>query len=174
MEVARVTIREGMHAAAGQLDLPQVSIVGPIVEAAARVLRQMCRQNVAKGRIYRIRSQRTSGEVSAVIAVTGGIAGLVTYSMSRETAIAIAEAMIGEPCAELDELAQSAIAELANIVTGQAGTALQRAGIQNDMSPPLLLMGKDMSFSTFNLTRLVVPLVLDCGEFNIDMGIKLT
>jgi hypothetical protein len=36
------------------------------------------------------------------------------------------------------------------------------------------MVGAGISFATFNLTRLVVPLLLDAGEFNIDMGIKET
>lgn len=175
MQLARVTIGEGVHAAAGtRIDHPNLAIVAPIVEATARVLMQMCGQTVSKGVIHRIRSAQPSAEVSALIAVTGGIAGLVVYSMSYDTAIAIAEKMIGEPVKELDPLAQSAIAELANIITGQAGISLQRAGIMNDMSPPMLLVGRGVQFATFNLTRLVVPLILPSGEFNIDMGIKET
>lgn len=174
MQVAKVTISEGAHAAAGRGDRPQLAIVGPIVEAAARVLMQMCGQPVAKGKIHRLRSSAVRGEVNAIIAVTGGIAGLVIYSMSRETACAIAGAMMEEEVTELDSIAQSAIAELANIITGQAGMALERAKIQNDMSPPMLLVGSNVAFTTFNLTRLVVPLVLPSGEFLIDMGIKET
>ena len=175
MQLAKVTISEGVHAAAGQrADKPNLAIVAPIVEAAARVLKQMCGQTVTKGTIHRIRSSQPSAEVSALIAVTGGIAGIVIYSMTRETAMGIASEMMGERVTELDSIAQSAIAELANIITGQAGISLQKAGIPNDMSPPMLLIGGGAQFATFNLTRLVVPLVLSTGEFNIDMGIKET
>ena len=175
MQLAKVTISEGVHAAAGQkADRPKLAIVAPIVEAAARVLMQMCGQTVTKGTVHRIRSSQPSAEVSALIAVTGGIAGLVIYSMSYQTALGIASEMMGEPVSELDLIAQSAIAELANIITGQAGISLQKAGIPNDMSPPLLLVGGGAQFATFNLTRLVVPLILSAGEFSIDMGIKET
>jgi chemotaxis protein CheX len=173
--VAHVTIGEGMHAAAGRLGVPPVTIAGPIVDAAARALRQTCGQKATKGRIYLIRSQRTNGEVSALIAVTGGRVGLVTYSMTRETARVIASAIIGKLCEEFDELAQSAIAELANIITGRAARRCNaRASRTACRADALLFMGDGTSFTTFNLTRLVVPLVLDSGEFNIDMGIKGT
>ncbi len=174
MQVAKVTVAEGAREAVGAPDRPRLAIAGPIVDAAGRVLMQMCGQTVRKGLVHRLRSSRPSGEVSALIAVTGGIAGLVIYSMSLDTARRLSSAMIGEDVSELDEMAQSAIAELANVITGQAGIALQRGGIPNDMSPPVLMVGAGISFATFNLTRLVVPLLLDAGEFNIDMGIKET
>jgi chemotaxis protein CheX len=80
--------------------------------------------------------------------------------------------MIGEPLEELDALGQSAIAELANVITGQAGIALERNGFPSDMSPPILLLGKGSSIATLNLTRLVVPLVVSFGEFTIDIAVK--
>ena len=80
--------------------------------------------------------------------------------------------MIGENVTELDALSQSAIAEMANMVTGQAGIELERAGYPTDMSPPVLLLGKGSSIATLNLTRLVVPLIVSFGEITIDLAIK--
>ena len=61
-------------------------------------------------------------------------------------------------------MAQSAIAELANMVTGQASIGLERNGYPTDMSPPVLLIGAGSQVATFNLTRLVIPLVVSAGE----------
>jgi chemotaxis protein CheX len=119
-----------------------------------------------------VRSPQTSNEVSALIAITGGVAGLVIYSMSEETAIGFASKMIGEPINELDALGQSAIAELANMITGQAGIGLERNGFPSDMSPPVLLLGRGSTIATLNLTRLVIPLVVSFGEFTIDIAVK--
>jgi len=83
-----------------------------------------------------------------------------------------ASRMIGEPIQQFDALPQSAIAELANMITGQASIALERNGFPSDMSPPVLLLGKGSSIATLNLTRLVVPLVVSFGEFTIDIAIK--
>jgi chemotaxis protein CheX len=111
-------------------------------------------------------------EVSALIAITGSVAGLIIYSMSKQTACNLAGKMIGEDVPELDALAQSAIAELANMITGQASIALEKNGYPSDMSPPVLLMGDGSSIATFDLTRLVVPLVISLGEIIIDIAVK--
>jgi chemotaxis protein CheX len=92
--------------------------------------------------------------------------------MSKQTACNLAGKMIGEDVPELDALAQSAIAELANMITGQASIALEKNGYPSDMSPPVLLMGDGSSIATFDLTRLVVPLVISLGEINIDIAVK--
>jgi chemotaxis protein CheX len=170
--LAKVTVAEAAEAAAGAADRPRIELVKPFVEAAARVLKQECGEAAKKGDLHRVRSPQTSRDVSALIAITGGVAGLVIYSMSLETACGLASRMIGEDVRQLDPLSQSAIAEMANIITGQAGIELERAGYPSDMSPPLLLLGKGSSIATLNLTRLVVPLIVSFGEITIDLAIK--
>ena len=80
--------------------------------------------------------------------------------------------MIGEAVPDLDEMGQSAIAELANVITGQAGIQLESAGFASDMSPPVLIMGMGATIATFNLTRVIVPVTTAAGPFNIDVAVK--
>ncbi len=169
---ARITVAEAAQAAAEVGEKARVELIAPFVEAAARVIQQDCGERVTRGQLHRVRSPQTSNEVSVLIAITGGVAGLVIYSMSEQTAKEFASRMIGEPVREFDAMPQSAIAELANMITGQAGIALERNGFPSDMSPPVLLLGKGSSIATLNLTRLVIPLVVSFGEFNIDIAIK--
>ncbi len=170
--LAKITVAEAAQAAAQAPDKARLELIGPFVEAAARVIQQECGEPPQRGQLHRVRSPQTNNEVSALIAITGGVAGLVIYSMTQEAALGFASRMIGEPLSELDALGQSAIAELANMITGQAGIALERNGFPSDMSPPVLLLGKGSSIATLNLTRLVVPLLLSFGEFTIDIAVK--
>ena len=170
--LAKITVAEAAKHAAEAPDRARVELVGPFIEAAARVISQECGETVSRGQLHRVRSPQTSNDISALIAITGGVAGLVIYSLSEETAFGFASRMIGEPVTELDALAQSAIAELANMITGQAGIALEKNGFPSDMSPPVLLLGKGSSIATLNLTRLVVPLVVSFGQFTIDIAVK--
>jgi len=170
--LAKITVAEAAQAAAQAPETARVELVSPFVEAAGRVIAQECGETPRRGQLHRVRSPQTNNEVSALIAITGGVAGLVIYSMTDTTALAIASRMIGEELNSLDALGQSAIAELANMITGQAGIGLERNGFPSDMSPPVLLLGKGSSIATLNLTRLIVPLVLSFGEFTIDIAIK--
>jgi chemotaxis protein CheX len=171
--LAKVTVAEAAQTVVGASEKSRLEFVVPFVEAAARVLSQECGEVVGKGTLYRVRSPQTTNDVSAMIAITGRVTGLVIYSMSTETGRYIASQMMGgEDVPEFDAMAQSAVAELANMITGQAGIALEAGGFPNDMSPPVLLVGPGSSIATFNLTRLVVPLVVSTGEFNIDLAIK--
>ncbi|MBI2765264.1 MAG: chemotaxis protein CheX [Chloroflexi bacterium] len=171
---AKVTVAEAAQSVANAPERARLELVVPFVEAAAKVISQECGETVGKGQLYRVRSPQTSNDVSVLIAITGDVSGLVNYTMSLDTAIGFASRMMGEPLGEFDAMGQSAVAELANMITGQAGIGLERGGFSSDMSPPILLLGNGSTIATFNLTRLVVPLVVSWGEFGIDLAIKET
>ena len=172
--LAKVTVAEAARAVADAPENTRLELINPFVEAAGQVIFQECREIVTKGQLHRVRSPQTSRDVSTLIAITGGVGGLVIYSMSVRTACGFASHMMGETVTELDPIAQSAIAELANMITGHASMALEKNGYPSDMSPPVLLIGKGNMIATFHLTRLVVPLALSFGEFTIDIAIKET
>ena len=169
---AKVTVAEAARAASEASDKIRLEFISPFVEAAARVILTECGETVNKGKIHRVRSPQTTSDVSAMIAITGGVAGLVIYSMTQPTAQEFASRMMGEPVPYFDEMSQSAIAELANMITGQAGIGLERNGFLTDMSPPVLLLGNGNMIATFNLTRIIVPLVVSFGEFAVDIALK--
>src|SRR4051794_4694081 len=102
--LAKTTVADGVHAAAGAPEKVRLELIAPFVEAAARVLLQECGETAGKGQLFRVRSPQTTNDVSALIAITGGVAGLVIYSMSRETACGLASVLIGEAVPELDPM----------------------------------------------------------------------
>lgn len=148
------------------------AFVVPFVEAAADVLRRECGEQARPGALAHLRSPRTSDDVSVLIAVTGSVTGLAVYAMARSTACVLASRMLGEPVLEFGPLARSAIAELANVMTGCAGMRLERLGYPSDMAPPVLLIGRGSSIATIDLARLVVPLHLACGPLTVDLALR--
>jgi len=172
VSMAKITVAEAAAAVATAPEAQRVEIISPFVEEAGRVLMQECREQVGRGKVYRVRSPQTSHDVSAIIAMTGAVSGLVILSLEMRVAREVASRMIGEPVPELDPMAQSAIAELANMIAGQAGIGLEQAGFPTDISPPMLLVGAGTALATFNLTRLVIPLVLSFGDFLLDIAVK--
>jgi chemotaxis protein CheX len=169
---AKITVAEAANSLVAAPEVHRPDLVEPIVEGASLVLQKECGGTVRRGDAHRVRSPQTTSDYCALVAITGSVSGLVAYSMSETMAREIAGRLIGEPVAEMDALAQSAIAELANMITGQAGICLERNGFPSDMSPPILLVGHGSAIATFNLTRTVVPLVLSFGELHIDIALR--
>jgi len=92
--------------------------------------------------------------------------------MSEQSALALAEAMLGEGFAEFNNLAQSGIAELGNVITGQASIKLSRLGFHANISPPTLLLGNGAKISTIDVPRVMVPLEGSIATLTIHLALR--
>ena len=81
----------------------------------------------------------TTEDLTAIIGVTGKLKGNVFYELSHSTAKSVAGAICGMEFEEMDEMALSAVGELANMITGNATTVLAETNYVCKISPPVLL-----------------------------------
>jgi chemotaxis protein CheX len=79
---------------------------------------------------------------------------------------------LGQPFAEFDNLAQSGIGELANVITGHASKRLSEAGYEAKISPPTLILGKGTIISTLDFDRVQVPIITEMGEIQIHLALR--
>jgi chemotaxis protein CheX len=150
----------------------RAEFINPFLNAASEVLESELGSTPTRGTIGLQRSAYTSDEVTAVVGVTGTIAGMVLYSMTEETARAIVAAMMGQEFPEFDALAQSGIGEIGNVITGRAAVLLAEAGYPSDLAPPMLVIGRGTMISTLDVQRLVIPLETDFGRVEIQVALK--
>jgi chemotaxis protein CheX len=73
---------------------------------------------------------------------------------------------------DFDELAQSGIGELGNVITGRAGVLLADAGYPSNITPPALVLGRGTMITTLDLNRLVFPLETEAGCLEIQVVLK--
>ena len=150
----------------------RVEYINPFVESAFAVLSEVLQCEMARGELYlKATSQPVLG-VAAIIGLTGDVEGRVLLDMSLETAHLIASAMNNEELAEFDELAKATIAELANMITGQAVTKLHDIGFNFDLSPPSLITGENMVVTDSGVEALIVPLQLPQGKLEINVAVR--
>jgi chemotaxis protein CheX len=134
-----------------------VEHLNPFVASAVHVLEA---QGLGVEReALRLHSSPVAGhEINVMVGITGEVQGQVILGMERDTALLIARRMIPFEVTDFDELAQSAVQELTNILGGNASANFERLGIQTNLSVPSMLIGKDIVISTGNRSCLVVPL----------------
>jgi chemotaxis protein CheX len=149
-----------------------VEYVNPFIEASQQVFQMMTGIKPGLGKVKLKRSPYPSNSVAVIVGLTGKIRGQVIISLSIETALSIASAMMGGMTVQvLDEIAKSAISELGNMIMGNTATILFSRGIGIEITPPSLLMGEKMTISPSNMKTICIP--LDLGEnrkVNIDIS----
>jgi chemotaxis protein CheX len=152
----------------------RAEFINPFLQAATEVLESELGSRPQRGSIGLQRSAYTSDEVTAVLAVTGAVAGMVMFAMTEETARAIVSSIMGQEFPHFDALAQSGIAELGNVITGRAAGLLADAGFPSDIAPPMLIVGRNTMISTLDVQRLVIPMETEFGKVEVQVALKLT
>jgi chemotaxis protein CheX len=110
--------------------------------------------------------------VAILIGITGQLKGRVIILMNPQTALEIATIMNNEIRDQFDELTISTLTELANIIIGHAITNLNREGLGLDLTPPTLLMGKNIQIKDDKLDSWIVNLNFKDKKIIINLALK--
>jgi chemotaxis protein CheX len=152
----------------------RAEFINPFLQAANEVLESELGGSPQRGQVGLQKSAYTTDDVTAVVGVTGSVAGMVLYVMTEATARAIVSKMMDQEFEEFDTLAQSGIGEIGNVITGRAAVLLAEAGYPSDLAPPMLIVGRGTLVSTLDMQRLVIPLETDFGKIEIQVALRLT
>jgi len=113
-----------------------VKLVNPFIDAFTTVLPQMGFPTPQRTGMTVNNQNAVSQGVAVIVGFTKEIRGNVVYNMSEDTAKFIASTMMmGMPVESFDEMAQSAISEMSNMLTANAATNLTALGLEVDISP---------------------------------------
>ena len=110
-------------------------------------------------------------EFNAILGLTGGARGSIAYAIARETAAAIYGTVSGADEVTMDEIAHSAIGELANMITGRAAVAVSSSGATTDITPPVLIVGKGVRVHAVAATREQAMVETPLGTVYIELGL---
>lgn len=100
--------------------------------------------------------------------------GQVIFSMNIGIACSIASSMMGGfEITQLDDISKSAIAELANMILGNAATIFSTRGIGIEITPPSMVTGDNIQISTSKTKTICVPIQFDNGGM-VEIDISIT
>ena len=109
--------------------------------------------------------------ISIVIGITGGIRGQVVYSMDSNFSFAVTKAMIPNKLpSELKKLTNSAVSEIANMITGQASIALAGEDMIIHLTPPAVFSGSDMTVDFLSIPTICLSFISEIGSLEINVA----
>jgi chemotaxis protein CheX len=112
-------------------------------------------------------------EISVIIGVTGAVRGQVVLSLDDNVALAVAKAMLpGKVPAELKKLVNSAVSELANIITGQASILLAGDTGHIDITPPAIISGPGMRMDFLTMQTIALTFLSEIGQFELNIALE--
>jgi len=150
----------------------KIEFLNPFIVSAAEVLHKEVGTQVTRGQAALKKGLILSNDVTVLISLVGQVQGTVMFHMAFDTAKGLVSAILGQPFEQFDDLAQSGIAELANVIAGLSSTKLSSAGYASIISVPMLITGKGTHISTLNIDRISIPLITDAGEIGLDIALQ--
>ena len=148
-------------------------LVNPFIDAFMTVLPQIGFQEPARAAMTVKDKMTQSLGVTIIVGFTKQIRGNVVYNMSEDTAKYIASTMMmGMPVENFDEMAQSAVSEMSNMLTANAATNLAAMGLEVDISMPSLSVGADFQVKISNEKYLTVTMDVSGHPVEIDIAVQ--
>ena len=150
-----------------------VNHVNPFMESFLNVMPQLGFSSVQKGNLSVKGKDLLSSGVIIIVGIVGAIKGNIVYSIDLEDAKKIASTMMmGMPVNELDEIAQSALSELTNMLTANAATRFSVLGIPIDISTPTLLHGNNIALKMSSNQVLCIQLLADNIPIEVNIAFE--
>ena len=140
------------------------------IAALLSVLPQLGFKNVVRGKVF-AKEQFIDSLGVAVNVVTSQPAGNIVFNMTEESAKRLSSVMLnGAAVEELDDLAQSTICEMVNMVSSNAANSLNKSGIEIQLASPALAQCNS-KVRVCNSNYIGIEMAVD--ELMIEIGIGL-
>lgn len=155
-----------------------VKYINPFLEGLVNVLGNFGITGVKRGSILKKDNMHVDMEITVVIGLVGVIRGNIAYSFSKDTAMGIAsKMMMGAPVYDFDDIARSAIGELANMITGVASGII--SGIINEKggnyesTAPSIITGRDIYFIISSVPAIAIGMDTQYGRIEVNIGLEI-
>ena len=146
--------------------------IEPLVVSTKKVLHNVLDAEISGGDISLERADAVDGEISILIRVKGDSEGSIIVSLGRDTATQICAVMSGADGITPATLEMDTIAELSNMIAGNATSALNDLGYDFAVFPPTVVARTEILEKTSGVEIFRVPLGTPCGEISINVALK--
>jgi len=148
----------------------KVEYINPFISAVVKVFGTMLSSKVTFSHPYFRDNAQPSREVSGIIGLTGKAKGTVVLSLERETAICVAERLLGERPPGINRDVTDAIGELTNMISGNAKAQLEQLALS--VSLPTVITGKSHCIDFPRKTNpVVIPCRCEWGDLDLLVGL---
>jgi len=146
--------------------------INPFLESARIVLEQLINVRPTTGQLGIKDVKFVENHIWIQIGMSGQMQGDIVFGLHEEVALKLVSAMMGGYLVtQMDEMSQSAISELGNMISGNASTILYNQGVRVDITPPKLITEAGLDFTPTK--ALTIPLMMDqIGQLDIKVFIS--
>ncbi|MCL2165103.1 MAG: chemotaxis protein CheX [Oscillospiraceae bacterium] len=151
-----------------------IAYINPFIEASQVVIKQAANYQVRLGKVFVRSKPYEIGCPLIEVGLIGEIDGKAILCIPLQIALfIISQMMMGMEVTKIDEIGQSALKELANMVMGNTATILYNKGIGIDISTPKMMYGDGNLSTPRGMKTVSIPMILDdLGAIELDISFQ--
>lgn len=145
----------------------------PFMKSTRNVFETMFQMPVTFGSPELKREPFGTNDVSAIIAMSGDIEGVVVLAFTQDTARRVVAVFTASEAPLNNEDLSDAVGELVNMIAG--GAKAQFNGKNISISCPSVVLGSSHKvYGGKDIVTVSIPCACDCGDFHIEVSSKPT
>lgn len=146
--------------------------IEPFVNTTMKVLDNVMQTDITKGAVSLVMDDEISGDISIIVRVKGDSEGRIILNMHTATALNISNIMFGSHSSALTSFGMDSIEELANMIAGNATSALNDLGFDFKVYPPLIIKKNDYRAKAVRIEAFQIPLFSEYGEITMNVALR--
>lgn len=144
--------------------------INPFIKAIVEVLKVMAFVKIKASKPYLKKDDMATGDVSAIVGMTGQSNGTFSLSFDEAGILTIATNMFGEKITKLDREVTEVVGEIANMVSGQARRELEGMGLVLDGAIPSVFGGANHNILHFTEgPKIAIPFTMEEGKLTMEV-----
>lgn len=144
--------------------------INPFILSVCKVVKDMCKIDLKIGKPS-VRDVAYSEDASIIrLGLVGNLTGTVILNIEHSAALGIVSKMMMMPVTTIDEIGQSAISELGNMVAGNAATVFANNNIMIDITTPSYCLGEQ--YQQEGDPMFSIPFTSEAGNISVDIAIN--
>ncbi len=144
--------------------------INPFIISVCKIMKDMCMLDLKIGKPAVTKGEYQEDTSIIKLGLKGNLTGEVILNIMHPTALQIVSKMIMMPVDTIDEMGQSAMSELGNMIAGNAATVFANNNIIIDITPPNYYLGSGFQSDAKELFS--VPFTCEAGDLSIDVFIS--
>jgi len=158
-----------MSTAAPSSSAQTAEYINPVISATRTVFETMLNCTPKRTALILKETMSSRHELSAVIGVTGKVAGTIVLSLSREAALEVLNRMVGVEAEDINTEVCDAAGELTNMIAGAAKAQMER--LELSISIPNIVSGVEHEVHyPSSVTPFCIVFESEIGPFAIEVG----
>ena len=150
----------------------KVEYANVFIKSAVAVFLKEVNVHLTRKDLARKESPVPGRPIAIIMGITGFIRGQIVYAMDQSFAYGVAKAMLPNSLPlESRQMANSAISEIANIITGQATIYLAGHAEKLYITPPVVIMATDLTLDFLAIPTIALSLLSEIGVLEINIAL---